>query len=87
MKNYGESDDMEESSESLEELFAMVRAPNRFPNAGDDIDEEEREEAREEAGLGHALATRTPGPKMRRGDPEPLRLGVGTGAGLKEKGM
>lgn len=78
---------MEDSSESLEELFAMVRTPNRFPNAGEYTDEEETEDVSEEAGLGQALATRTPGPKMRRGDPEPLRFGVGTGAGLKENGM
>jgi hypothetical protein len=76
---------MEESSESIDGFFAMVRRPNRFPNAGDDTDDEEMEDATEEAGLGHALATRTPGPKMRRGDACPLRLGVGTGAGTKRK--
>jgi len=86
-ENYDESDDMVESSESLEELFATVRKANRFPNAGDDTDDDETEDASEEAGLGHALATRTPGPKMRRGDADPLRFGVGTGAGLKEKCM
>ena len=84
-ENYGEYDDMAESNESLEELLAMVRTPNRCPTAGDDIDDDETEDASEEAGLGHTLATRTPGPKMRRGDPDPLRFGVGTGAGLKEK--
>lgn len=44
------------------------------------------EDASEEAGLGHALATRTVGPNMRRGDADPLYLGmemeVGMGAGL-----
>ena len=74
-----------ESSESLEELFAMVRTASRFPNAGDDTDDDEAEDASEEAGLGHALATRTPGPKMRRGDADPLRFGMGMGAGMKER--
>lgn len=54
---------------------------NRFPNTGDDV-----EEASEEAGLGHALATRTPGPNTRRGEVDPLRFSMGMGAGTKETG-
>lgn len=60
----------------------MERIANRFPSAGDDVDEPS-----EEAGLGHALATRTPGPKMRRGDVDPLPFGTGMGAGTKETGV
>lgn len=73
---------MADSNESLEQLFLMERIANRLPNAGD-----EEEDATEEAGLGQALATRTPGPNMRRGDVSPLRLGVGVGAGTKETGL
>lgn len=73
---------MADSNESLEELFVMERTASRFPNAG-----EEAEDAREEAGLGHALATRTPGPKMRRGDVDPLHFCMGMGAGTKEMGV
>ena len=85
-----ESDEVSDSNESLEELFAMVRAASRFPNTGDDpddTDDEEMEDVSEEAGLGHALATRTPGPKIRRGDVDPLHLGMGMEAGMKEMGM
>ena len=78
---------MADSNESLEELFAMERTANRFPNAGEDEDEDETEEAREQAGLGQALATRTPGPKMRRGDDSPLRFSMGIGADMKERGV
>ena len=79
--NYGESDDCKES---LEELLAIERTVNRFPNTGDDTDDDEAEDADEEAGLAHALATRTPGPKMRRGEVEPLHFGMGMGAGTNE---
>jgi len=65
---------MADSKESLEELLATERTPSRFPNAGDDTDDDEAEDANEEAGLAHALATRTPGPKMRRGEVDPLHL-------------
>jgi hypothetical protein len=65
----------------------MERTVNRFPNAGDDTDEDEAEDANEEAGLAHALATRTPGPKMRRGEVDPLHFGMGMGAGMKEMGV
>jgi hypothetical protein len=85
--DYGESDDTADSNESLEELFVMERTVNRLPNAGDDTDDDETEDANEEAGLAHALATRTPGPKMRRGEVDPLHFGMGTGAGMKEMGM
>lgn len=77
-----EYDDMEDSNESLEELFVMERTANRFPSAGDDV-----VEASEEAGLGQALATRTPGPKMSLGGADPLHFGIGTGAGTKETGV
>jgi len=77
---------MADSNESLEELLVIESTPNRLPNAGDDTDDDETEDASEEAGLGHTLATRTPGPKMRRGDIDPLHLGMGTGAGMKEMG-
>lgn len=77
-----EYDDVEDSNESLEELFVMERMANRFPSAGDDV-----VEASEEAGLGQALATRTPGPKMSLGDFNPLHFGIGTGAGTKETGV
>lgn len=73
---------MADSNESLEELFRMERIANRCPSAGDEM-----EDPSEEAGLGHALATRTPGPKMRRGDVDPLRLRMGMGAGTKEIGV
>ena len=77
---------MADSNESLEELFAMERTANRFPNTGDDADEDETEDASEGAGLGHAFATRTPGPKMRRGDIDPFHFCMGIGAGMKETG-
>lgn len=83
----GEYDDMADSNESLERLFVMENAANRLPNTGDDADEDETEDAREEAGLGHALATRTPGPKIRRGDVDPLHFGMGSFAGMKEIGL
>ena len=54
---------------------------------GDDTDEDETEDASEEAGLGHAFATRTPGPKMRRGDVDPLHFSMGMGAGVKDIGL
>lgn len=73
---------MADSNESLEELLVIERTAKRFPRAGDEV-----EDPSEEAGLGHALATRTPGPKMRRGDVNPLRFGIGTGAGTKEMGV
>ena len=63
----------------------MVRAANRCPNTGDDRYDEELEDVSEEMGLGHALATRTPGPKMRRGEADPLRLGMGMGPWMKER--
>lgn len=75
---------MADSNESLEELFAMERTASRLPSRGDDTDEDETEDVSERAGLGHALATRTPGPKMRRGGVDPLHFGMGTGAGMKE---
>lgn len=78
----GESDDVVDSNESLEELLVMERTANRFPSAGDDV-----EDPSEDAGLGHALATRTPGPKMRRGDVDPLPFGTGMGAGTKDMGV
>lgn len=59
--------------------MVIERTADRFTNAGDEV-----EEAIEEAGLGHALATRTPGPNTRRGDFDPLYFGVGMGAGTKE---
>jgi len=65
---------MADSNESLEELLEIERTPNRLPNAGDDTDDDETEDASEEAGLGYAFATRTPGPKMRRGDVDPCTL-------------
>lgn len=80
--DHDEYDDVEDSKESLEELFVMERTANRFPSAGDDV-----VEASEEAGLGQALATRTPGPKMSLGDVDPLRFGMGTGAGTKDTGV
>lgn len=83
----GESDDMTDSSESLEELLAMERTASRLPNTGDDADEDETEEANEEAGLGHALATRTPGPKMRRGEADPLHFCMGMGTGMRDMGV
>jgi hypothetical protein len=64
----------------------MERTVNRFPNAGDDADEEETEDAEEQGGLAQALATRTPGPNMRRGEADPLRFGIGMWAGMKEIG-
>ena len=64
----------------------MERTVNRFPNTGDDTDDDEAEDVDEQAGLAQALATRTPGPKMRRGEVDPLRFGIGTGAGTKETG-
>ena len=85
-RNYGESDDMADCNESLEVLFAMERTVNRFPNTGEDTDDDEAEDANEEAGLAHALATRTPGPKMRRGEADPLHFGMGMGTGTKEAG-
>lgn len=85
--DYGESDDMADCSESLEELLAIERTVNRFPNTGDDTDDDEAEDANEQAGLAHALATRTPGPKMRRGEADPLHFGMGTGADTKERGV
>lgn len=60
----------------------IERTANRFPNAGDEV-----EDASEEAGLGHALATRTPGPNTRRGDADPLHFGIGIGAGTKDTGV
>jgi len=78
---------MADSNESLEELLEIERTPNRLPNAGDDTDDDETEDASEEAGLGHAFATRTPGPKMRRGDIDPLHFGMGMEAGMKEMGV
>jgi len=78
---------MEDSIESLEELFVMERTANLSPNAGDGTDDDEMDEASEGAGLGHALATRTPGPKMSRGDVNPLLFGVGIGAETKERGV
>ena len=78
----GDYNDESDSNESLEQLLAIDSTDNRFPNAGDEV-----EEVSEPAGLGHALATRTPGPNMRRGDVNPLRLGIGMGAGTSETGM
>lgn len=78
---------MADSNESLEELFTIESTASRFPNAGDDTDDDEAEDASEEAGLAHALATRTPGPKMRRGETDPLRFSMGIGAGMKEMGV
>jgi len=87
-ENYDDkSDDIVDSNESLEELFAMERTANRFPNTGDDRDDDETEDANEGAGLGHAFATRTPGPKMRRGDVDPFHFCMGIGAGMKEMGV
>ena len=60
----------------------IERTVNRCPNAGDEV-----EEARDEAGLDQGLATRTPGPNMRRGDADPLHFGTGMGAGTKETGV
>jgi len=77
------SDDIADSKESLEELLAIERTQNRLPDAGGD----ETEDASEDVGLGHALATRTPGPKMRRGDDDPLHFGMGMEAGMKEMGV
>jgi len=77
---------MADSNESLEELFAMERTANRFPNTGDDAEDDETEDASEGAGLGHAFATRTPGPKMRRGDIDPFHFCMGIGADMKETG-
>lgn len=57
----------------------IERTDDRFANAGDEV-----EEPIEEAGLGHTLATRTPGPNTRRGDFDPLYFCVGMGAGTKE---
>jgi hypothetical protein len=76
-----------DSNESLEELFAIESTASRFPSAGDDKDDDEAEDASETAGLGHAFATRTPGPKMRRGDVDPLHFGIGMGAGVKDMGL
>jgi len=78
---------MADSNESLEELFVIERTASRSPNTGDETDDDEAEEASEEAGLGHALATRTPGPKMRRGDADPLRLCIGMDMGVKDMGV
>jgi len=86
-RNYGESDDMADCNESLEELLAIERTVNRVPNTGDDTDDDEAEDDNEQVGLAHALATRTPGPKMRRGEVDPLHFGIGTGAGTKEMGV
>jgi len=69
---------MGDSNESLEELFVIESTANRLPSMGDDVDDDEIEEASDEAGLGQALATRTPGPKIRRGEAEPLRFGMGS---------
>lgn len=65
----------------------MERTVNRFPNAGDDVDEDETEDADEQRGLDQAFATRTPGPKMRRGEDDPLRLCMGMLAGTKDMGV
>lgn len=78
---------MGDSNESLEELLAMERTASRFPNAGDDTDDDEAEDADDEAGLGQALATRAPGPKMRRGEVDPLHFGLGMGIGMRDMGV
>ena len=86
-EEYGDEADMADSNESLEELFTTERTPIRFPNVGDDMDDDEIEDASEEAGLAQALATRTPGPKIRRGDVDRLHLGIGNGPGMNDKGV
>ena len=65
----------------------MERTASRPPSTGEDADDDETEEANEEAGLGHALATRTPGPKIRRGEADPLRFCMGMGTGMKDTGL
>jgi len=62
--------------------LAIERTVDKFTNAGDEVDE-----AIEEAGLGHALATRTPGPNTRRGDFDPLYFGMGAGTKETEPGV
>ena len=61
----GKVDGIADSNASLGGSFIAERIVIQYPNAGGNTDGDEVDDTSEREGLSHALATRTPGPKIR----------------------